>query len=464
MTSKVRRGRLRHMIPASWRTRCPLPWDKPTPYVLLCAVLTSLLLVACTANSPPTVPIAEAPAETNNAPTTPSATADPLPAGVTAQGAYRHVEHLAQRMGTRPSGSPEEADAAEYIAAHFRSYGYNVEKQPFDFEAYRARSATLDVVGPAAGTEQARPVEFSPGGEVTGSLVASGIGRPEELAGGITGQVALIERGTLTFNDKVANAAAAGARGVVLYNSESGDFGGWALGSIGKIPALAVSRETGLRLLDQSRQGGVQVRMNVDASYRRLDSQNVVAKGGDACRVVVGGHYDSVPEGPGANDNASGTAVTLELARALKGRAAADGLCFIAFGSEELGLWGSRRYVASLSDDQKRAMAGMINLDMVGVGDVWRLSGSEDLRQIAQAAAEDAGVPIGSFSAERGRGGSDHAPFIQAGIPALFIHRRDDPNYHTADDKAEFVDPQALEAAGRVAAGVIDRLVGRGSS
>ena len=50
---------------------------------------------------------------------------------------------------------------------------------------------------------------------------------------------------------------------------------------------------------------------------------------------------------------------------------------------------------------------------------------------------------------------------MRAGIPAVFIHRREDPNYHTADDKAEHVDPAALEAAGKATIGMIDRMVGR---
>ena len=356
-------------------------------------------------------------------------------------------------------------EAADYIAGEFRRYGYSTEKQPFDFEAYRARSAALEVLAPAASTEPARPLEYSPGGEATGRLVPAGIGRPEEFPrGGVGGQIALVERGTLTFGEKVTNAKAAGAAAIVVYNNASnagGELSGWTLPSIGAIPALAVSRETGLRLLQQAQGTSSQVRVSVDARYRKIDSNNVVARGGSNCRVVVGGHYDSVAEGPGANDNASGTAVVIELARSLRHRAARDGLCFVAFGAEELGLWGSLRFVEGLSEEQRREMAGMINLDMVGVGQRWQLSGSETLRASSLAAADDAGMGVGSYGSEDRRGGSDHASFIRAGIPALFIHRLDDPNYHTADDKVEFVDPEALETAGHTAIAVIDRLLSR---
>lgn len=411
-----------------------------------------VLMIACTRPETAPPPPAEEPPSAVATDTAAPVATDPQPSTFSGQNAYKHVQHLAVTIGSRPTGSPKEVEAAAYIAGELRRYGYTVEKQPFDFDAYRARSATLEVQGVP---EQARPIEFSPGGEVSGRLVPAGIGRSEEFPRGtISGQVALIERGTLSFGDKVENAKAAGAAAVVVYNNVSGDFAGWTLPSIGAIPALAVSRETGLKLLQSS----FQVRVSVDARYRKIESQNVVAKGGQSCRIVVGGHFDSVEAGPGANDNASGTGVTMELARVLKDRAAADGLCFIAFGAEELGLWGSRRYAESLTEEQKRAMAGMINLDMVGVGDSWRMSGSEALQAPALSGAASSGLPVGSFGTNERGGGSDHASFMREGIPAVFIHRREDPNYHTAEDKVEHVDPAALEAAGMAAVSIIDRL------
>lgn len=419
----------------------------------------AVLTMACSRPEPAAIAL---PVSEPAAAQTEAATSDPsLPPTFSAQAAYKHVQHLAVTIGSRPAGTAKEAEAADYIAGELRRYGYTVEKQPFDFEAYRARGATFEYLGPlGAIPEQARPVEFSPGGEVTGRLVPAGIGRPEEFQPAVKGEIALVERGTLTFGDKVANAKAAGAAAVVIYNNGAGEFQGWTLPDMGAIPAVAVSQDTGLLWLRRATEQAPEVRVSVDARSRKIESQNVVAKGGANCRVVVGGHYDSVEAGPGANDNASGTSVTLELARALRDRAARDGLCFIAFGSEELGLWGSRRYVESLSDDQKHDMAAMINLDMVGVGDRWSPAGSASLRELILDAAAAAGMAATSYGSERR--GSDHAPFIQAGIPAVFFYRQTDPNYHTADDRAEFVDPTALEAAGKAAIGVIERLVGRG--
>jgi aminopeptidase YwaD len=176
--------------------------------------------------------------------------------------------------------------------------------------------------------------------------------------------------------------------------------------------------------------------------------------------VVFGAHLDTVPAGPGANDNGSGSAVVLELAHQLAQRNAAERTVtvrFALFGAEELGLFGSRFYVQNLSDAERHAILGDINLDMVGVGTAWRFGGTEDLVQRAVGAATDIGqraVPLrGPLSSS-----SDHASFLEAGIPAVFLYRSDDPNYHTANDRAELVDPDALGQAGTIALKVLDSL------
>ncbi|MBI2887554.1 MAG: M20/M25/M40 family metallo-hydrolase [Chloroflexi bacterium] len=424
-----------------------------------------LALAACTgaASSETAPPPAAQPAapEAQASPTASPAAAQAAapPATFSGQEAYRHVEHLAQRIGSRPTGTPAEQAAADYIAARLAGYGYRTEQQPFEFQDYEERSASVEVLAPAGEVIPSNALFFSPGGAVSAGVVEAGIGRPEDFpSGGLAGQLALVERGAISFRDKVANAARAGAAGIIVYNNADGPFRG-SLGQLAGIPAVGIAREDGLRLLRLLSRGPAQVRLEVDAGQRTVRSRNVVARVGDRCRVLIGGHYDSVPEGPGANDNASGTAVTLELARVLAPQAREQELCFVAFGGEELGLWGSRRFVEALSPEDKSYLKAMINLDMVGVGDRWRVSGSESLRELLTQSAAGLGVSVQVLqSGQRTGGGSDHASFLQAGIAAAFIHRQEDPNYHTAEDKADFVDPQALETAGRLAVELIGQL------
>jgi aminopeptidase YwaD len=277
------------------------------------------------------------------------------------------------------------------------------------------------------------------------------------------GKVALVQRGTLRFSEKVANAAAAGAVGVVIYNDAPGAVQG-SLAQPEPIPAVTVSAETGQQLLDLLAAGAVTVRLTVDASTVERAGTNVLAdlpgSRPDRGSVVIGAHLDTVQAGPGANDNGSGSAVVLELAHTLALRDPSQRpltLHFVLFGAEELGLYGSRDYVQTLTEADRRGIVGMINLDMVGVGDAWRFGGTDDLVQRALGAATDMGVrslplrgPISSAS--------DHASFLDAGIPAVFIYRIEDPNYHTAGDRPELVNPDALGQAGSIALRVLDSL------
>ena len=259
--------------------------------------------------------------------------------------------------------------------------------------------------------------------------------------------MALLERGETAFSDKVDNAAAAGAAAVIVYNNRQGPFHG-DLDEESAIPAVSISQADGQRLLPLLAQGPVTVYLSVEAGQRQGTSRNVIARPPDGrCQRLVGAHYDSVEAGPGANDNASGIAVLLETARVLATSGDREGVCLVAFGAEEVGLVGSQRFVASLSPDERQALKGMVNLDMVGVGDQWQLIGSKELVEEVDEDAASLGLdPVPPSELPSGLSG-DYNSFIAGGIPAILIHRFDDPRYHSPEDQAQFVEPQALEEA-----------------
>jgi aminopeptidase YwaD len=132
-------------------------------------------------------------------------------------------------------------------------------------------------------------------------------------------------------------------------------------------------------------------------------------------------------------------------------------LQFVAFGAEELGLFGSRHFVEQLSPEERRSIVAMINLDMVGVGEAWRFGGASGLAQRAEQAAAALGAPHGMLGGPVA-GASDHASFLGAGISAVFVHRVTDPNYHTAGDRPEHVDPAALGQAGELVLRLLEEL------
>ncbi|MCC6175084.1 MAG: M20/M25/M40 family metallo-hydrolase [Chloroflexi bacterium] len=372
--------------------------------------------------------------------------------------AHQHVEALAVDVGSRPAGSEAQTRAQQYLLDHFRRLGYQADLQPFPIRFYHDRGSRLTLAGAPDTTIDARTLTYSAAGTVDAPLMFVGLGRPEDLAGrDLTDRIALVQRGEIRFSDKVDAAAQAGAQAVVIFNNQPGNFSG-SLVFPSTIPVVGISQADGDTVLQTLQAGAVTAHLSVDASTDSATAANVVATRGDGSRtIVIGGHFDSVSAGPGANDNGSGTAVLLELARVLAVRGSPFTIQIVAFDAEEIGLRGSAHMVAHLSDDERRAIRAMINLDMVGVGDSARAGGSDEL----VAAAMDVGTALGERVRPlggEGTGSSDHASFQAAGIPALFIYRSSDPNYHSANDRAEYVDPAHLKFAGDLALGVIERL------
>jgi aminopeptidase YwaD len=246
---------------------------------------------------------------------------------------------------------------------------------------------------------------------------------------------------------------------VIIFNHRDASYTGNLSGE-SPIPAVTLSGTDGQALRERVQNGPVRIGVVVDAETTTRQSRNVVAMrpGRRAEAIVIGAHFDSVPAGPGANDNASGTATVLELARYFAQRDYPYTLYFVAFGAEEIGLRGSRHFVDALPGGAPSSLRAMINLDMVGVGDQERFSGAAHLVDLASEVADAIGFVNYTTNAGSAGGGSDHASFDRAGVPLLFIYRSDDPNYHSPRDRAEFVDPDALALAGRLAIGVLDRL------
>ncbi|MEN8907528.1 MAG: M28 family metallopeptidase, partial [Clostridiales bacterium] len=153
--------------------------------------------------------------------------------------------------------------------------------------------------------------------------------------------------------------------------------------------------------------------------------------------IIIGAHYDGV-DCPAANDNASGTATMLELARVISENKLNYDIRFIAFGSEELGLHGSSNYVDTLTEDEISNIEYVINLDMVGVGDelgIFKATEESDteLVELADKIAEKNNVNHNVYTMGR----SDHVPFDYYGIKSIMLLYQEDLNYHTENDTYE---------------------------
>ena len=170
--------------------------------------------------------------------------------------------------------------------------------------------------------------------------------------------------------------------------------------------------------------------------------------------VVVGAHYDHLGTDaagtvhPGADDNASGVAVVLELARqmAAAGRPSRT-VIFAAFTGEETGLVGSKRYTTATTPWPAAKAIGMVNLDTVGrlfKGKILVLgSGSADeWIHIVNGAGYVTGAPVEAVMTDPG--GSDQKSFIEIGVPAVQVFTGANADYHKPTDTADKIDADGL--------------------
>ena len=195
-------------------------------------------------------------------------------------------------------------------------------------------------------------------------------------------------------------------------------------------------------------------------------SRNVVGRTPGVPRAIVAAHVDGVSAGPAANDNASGVAAMLEVARALRGE---RGVLVAALGAEErvetgspLHL-GSARLVEGLSSAERRGVRLAVSLDMVGFGTTLHVRGLEPApnrsARLALARARAVGVPA-TYLPDTGQ--SDHAELTRAEIPAAWIQWRWDRCWHEACDSAERVKAWKLGAAARLALAAVRAALARG--
>ncbi|TDQ47948.1 Zn-dependent M28 family amino/carboxypeptidase [Actinorugispora endophytica] len=430
-----------------------------------------------------------------------------LPGLVTTDAIREHMRNLATiaeyNGGNRATGTPGYDVAAKYVIDQLKRAGYKPVKHTYTFDEWIELSdAVLSQTAPEAREfaygEDFLTMEYSGPGDVTATAVPvdaqgsdSGC-EADDFAGFPTGSIAVLKRGTCTFEQKAANAAEAGAAGAVIFNHGAteapGDTGpvNGTVTNPSAIPTVGASVEVGEALLAAG--ADLELRLRVDSEIETSTSYNIVAetRGGKKDNVVVvGAHLDGVEEGPGINDNGSGVAAILEVARQLPRLGTPENKVRFAFwGSEEVGLIGSTEYVESLSDKELERIALYLNFDMIGSENYARLvyDGRNELPGSAAApsgsgaiqktfedyfAAEGLVVEPTEFS-----GRSDYRAFMLAGIPAggLFsgadgIKTEEqveyyggtagvqyDRNYHTADDTFENINWDSVtELSGGIA-------------
>jgi Zn-dependent M28 family amino/carboxypeptidase len=388
-----------------------------------------------------------------------------LRTAVTADEIMGHLDALQtianENGGTRASGTSGYTASLEYIADALKGAGYEVTVQDFLFNSFRELAEPVfQQVSPNAityvpGTDFFT-AEYSGSGDVTRTIQAVDVVEPTDVASLSTsgceaedftdftaGNIALVQRGTCDFVVKAENAEQAGAAGVIIYNEgtigapdrqdtlnptlcDAADVG---------IPVVGTSYALGDALWDLSLTGEVTVHLATSTEIQQdVPTQNLIAEtptGRDNRTVMAGAHLDSVPEGPGINDNGSGSAALLEIALQMAdlGIQPRNTVRFAWWGAEEAGLVGSQSYVDSLSQPELNEIDLYLNFDMIGSPNYGRFvydgdgsafgltgpNGSEAIEAVFESyfASEGLASEPTAFDAR-----SDYDAFISAGIPA----------------------------------------------
>lgn len=449
----------------------------------------------------------ESPSASSGEPAADLTISQELRAAVDPGGIQLHLDELMEiaeaNDGIRAAGTAGYTASVSYVAEELRAAGYEVTIDEFTFP-YFNETAPAELVASGQtfiGADHLHALIFSASGDITAPVVALAVaddGQPIGSGGcegddwvdfpaGAVAVVGAAPCGRRLLVERAQNADAA----ALIVSSPA-----YAPGSLRRptllrpegidIPAVYASALAG-KALRQAADAGGSVHLSVRTVIENRVTANVIAErpgvgpGNLADEVVmVGGHLDSVLDGPGINDNGSGTMTILEMAQQLTELEPTPRTVRFAFWSaEELGLYGSRDWVGRQSEDQLHAIVAYLNLDMLGSSNYGRFvyspAGNADSEEIT-AAFEAYFDTIGlSYETLDLSGGSDHASFDDALVPngglfsgaselktdeqaKLFGGSADQPLdrcYHLACDRADQVNEAALDDLADAAAHVL---------
>ena len=383
---------------------------------------------------------------------TPAPTVIPTPAApsVLADEVFKTLQELTEEHSPRESATDQELEAAQHLRGRLNDLGYDTSLQDFNVTLTLARVELASPTGDTPEAPRALPISTSVQGIATGLLADTGRAFEEDIpAEGLEGMVALIERGDITFEEKVKRVAEAGAVGAIVFNNDRGLFFG-RFANQPTIPAVAVSQADGRGLLELIEQG--ELGATVSVGDETSPSRNVIADkpgpaGGDRM-VIVGAHYDTVPNTEGASDNGSGVASVLSIANHIAGRDYPFNVRIILFGAEEVGLFGSRHYVDNMSPEEIDNTIAMLNFDAFGSGTALGVSGDGDLVDRALQIGDKLGLTL--FHEGERRAVSDHAPFGAVDIPVFWMLSNDLSRINSPADEMRHINPELLSRAAEI--------------
>ena len=403
------------------------------------------------------------------------------------ENAYNHLKMLTVDIGPRHGGSKNEKKAAKYIEDYFKGLGLKTRLESYPIYSFKDAEAELTIPR----NEEKIPCIAIP---MTASTPTEGITKKviflEEAAAAYLDE-SVTDKIVVTFDsfagdvqDRFHSYKAAALVSIQTQSSKShfrGTYNSVAKRKIGSIPSVRLTLDDGRKLIHNLPE---KMTLKVDTQEEKVTTgHNVIAdmKGSDSGHdiIVICAHYDSVWQGPGAFDNGGGTAGIMELARVYKEKGSKYNLRFIAFGGEEMGIWGSKAYVKRLKDKSDKIKKDkhfekdglktefdyhrfLVNLDMMG-----HLHGRSCAVTLGDT---DIAASVRLFSKEIRYAinvreneiySSDNMAFNYAEIPSLSFYRCGfgDLGGHTEMDVIDNCNPAGLAHIGGFVEKWIDRYI-----
>lgn len=378
---------------------------------------------------------------------------------------WGHLRYLCEEIGPRLSGTPGAERAVAHIVEHLRKCGAEVEVQDFSCPSWEHESTELTLLGTDG--EESLPAlaqTFTEACEVEAELAAVGTWHELEFGPALDGKALVLhgEAGSGLALDRNVRLLTAEERGAALIVVSPGETVSSKLTRDPRlsVPSVGVRQSVGLKLLQNE---GKRVRLKIRARRFGSTAHNVTGRlpGEEEGHIVIAAHHDTAAYSPGATDNASGTAVLLELCEMLSDeRGRKLGIHFVTYGGHEYGRHksnlGSVQYVRHHAEDIARAR-GILEGDVIGTF------------------AAPAKASMGGWSPRQKEGilsvlrrfprlnvnvrpdtEPPHTGLELPGVPALaFVNNYSSIPIHTAHDTIELLSPSELALATDVMAAVI---------
>lgn len=407
-----------------------------------------------------------------------------IQSGIHGRNALEHIENICE-FGDRFFGTEGDQKTFEYARNHFEGLDLNIELTNFRSPTYEERSVELILTDTGTKLEAISPYYTEPSqGGVSGEMIYIGEGRDEDYKGvNVKGKIVVLNEAATGWDwfwlgSFSKRAAIHGAVGLIIIhpfpwpNRMSMETGNLDIKNRfidQQVPSVCISALDGFKVMQHIGQGETNAQLKIDSSTYDVDGVILggVIEGSQWPdeRIALIGHRDS-PIHLGANDNGSGVACQLEIARVLSKLKPKRSIEFIFSTAEEGASQGAWEYVQA-NKERLPGMKALINIDMVGVGgSLYLVDGGQWhdtepvtyptwLMEKIEDVADELGYYVRRMTATSL---SEEGRFHMEGVPVAWFWKWDDYHYHSIHDVPENVDANSLKAVSDITAITIWRL------